>query len=78
MADDNDQMQRLGFEAWADNLIMNLIENLDKTIERDGVCVRYEKYGSETNYIVHAYVPNQGWKTHNRTIKTKPDERPSV
>lgn len=69
MTPDPDNVQRLGFEAWADNIIVNLIENFGDKIEEESYSIRIEKYPSEINYIVHAYVPGKGWLTHTRTVK---------
>lgn len=65
----SDEINRLGFEAWADNLIVNMIENFGEKIETDSYNLRIEKYPQETSYIVSAYVPGKGWLTHTRNIK---------
>lgn len=69
MNPDPQSVQRLGFEAWADNLIVNMIEDFGEKIESDTYNLRIEKYPEETNYIVSAYVPGKGWLTHNRVVK---------
>ena len=56
----SDEINRLGFEAWADNLIVNMIENFGEKIETDSYNLRIEKYPQETSYIVSAYVPGKG------------------
>lgn len=66
---DLDQINRLGFEAWADNIIVNLLEDAASKIEADSYNVRIEKYPGETNYIVSAYVQGKGWLTHHRSVK---------
>lgn len=61
---------RLGFEAWADNLIVNAIETLGAGVEaNDSYSIRVEKHPGGTNYIVRAYVQGQGWLIHSREIK---------
>jgi hypothetical protein len=64
-----DQVDRLGFEAWADNIIVNLIEDVASKIDEDSYNVRIEKFPGETNYIVSAYVQGYGWLTHHRSVK---------
>jgi len=71
MPNDNELIQRLGFEAWADNIIVNLIEDYGEKLETDSYNIRIEKYPTETSYIVSAYVAGRGWLTHTRTIKKK-------
>jgi hypothetical protein len=66
---DTDNINRLGFEAWADNLIVNMIEDLAPKLDRESVAVRCEKYAEETCYVVSAYVAGHGWLTHHRTVK---------
>ncbi len=70
-----DNIERLGFEAWADNIIVNLIENFGDKIDEESYSLRIEKYPSETSYIVHAYVSGKGWLTHTRTIKNPKEVR---
>lgn len=77
-----EQVNRLGFEAWADNLIVDAIENMEaleaKEISADGyrhenesVEVNVRKDGDSMLATVRAYIPGQGWKVHVRTIKLK-------
>ncbi|CAB4149809.1 hypothetical protein UFOVP549_2 [uncultured Caudovirales phage] len=69
MKPDPENVNRLGFEAWADNVIVNIIENFEPGDEYDSYVVRIERYPSETNYVVSAYVDGKGWLTHNRSVK---------
>lgn len=82
MTPDPEQIQRLGFEAWADNLIVNALENMEaleaREISCDGyrnenesVAVNARKEGGFIHATVRAYVEGQGWKVHERTIKLK-------
>jgi hypothetical protein len=69
MNPDQANVNRLGFEAWADNLIVNLIEDVASKIDEDSYNVRIEKFPGETNYIVSAYVQGHGWLTHHKSVK---------
>lgn len=68
-----DMFQRLGFEAWADNLIVNLIEDGklgDFVIEDSAMSIVVtDGKNGEFNVAVRAYVEGQGWKYHDRIIK---------
>ena len=79
-------IQRLGFDAWADSLIVDAIENLqaldatclssEGTRSCDGVDVTIvaRKDGDCVVVSVRAYIPGAGWKSHDRTVKLKPRE----
>lgn len=70
MSPDPDSVNRLGFEAWADNLIVNAIETIGARLESDdSFSLRVEKYPGGTHYIVSAYVQGKGWLTHSRAVK---------
>ena len=76
MNDPNDQIQRLGFEAWADNLIVNAVEDmsgeprLDLTYEGNDVMLVVRKHGDGHMLAsVRAYVEGKGWHYHDRVIK---------
>lgn len=74
---DPDQIQRLGFTAWADNLIANVIEELpnnrpyDYDVESEDVTVVIRVIGKDLTATVRAYVPGEGWHYHDRVIKLK-------
>lgn len=74
---DPEQIQRLGFEAWADNLIVNAIEDMagsgrpDLDVDEGDVVLVIRSDGKEATATVRAYVAGQGWKYHDRTIKLK-------
>lgn len=76
MSPQDEQIARLGFEAWADNVIVNFIEdNKDMmklgdgnlSMENDARLVRAEWKGNEVNILVRAYTKN-GWQTHERSV----------
>lgn len=74
MIPDKANIDRLGFEAWADNLIVNVMENMspdctEMTWDQDDVHVRIRLLAKDTVAWVRAYVPGYGWKHHERTIK---------
>jgi uncharacterized metal-binding protein len=74
---DQNNIQRLGFTAWADNLIVNAIEDLgdkrpyDYDVESEDVTIVLRQIGDEITATVRAYIPGQGWYYHDRTIKIK-------
>ena len=74
MKPDKEQIGRLGFEAWADNLIVNMIETMPPTCtevsyDYDDISVRIKLLPKDTVGWVRAYVPGYGWKHHERTIQ---------
>lgn len=74
MTPDKHQINRLGFEAWADNVMMNLFENMpanctEITSDDGDVHVRVKLVASDAVCWVRAYVPGCGWKHHERTFK---------
>lgn len=72
---DMDQVNRLGFEAWADNLIMNCTgelpfkDCLQMTYEKQGATIIATFDADSTQIIVRAYIPGEGFKYHERIIK---------
>lgn len=77
MRPDIASVNRLGFEAWADNLIVNAIEDmrkdvpvtLDKENEHLTFVIRFD--GDTATATVRAYVDGLGWFYHDRNIKMK-------
>jgi len=77
MNEPNDQIQRLGFEAWADNIIVNVVENITSRLagpyefssEEEDVTVCVRLRDGEINATVRAYIPGNGWHYHDRVIK---------
>ena len=72
-----EQIARLGFEAWADNVIADAIENMDgqivETVNETPDCTFVVRIvDGKATFTVRAYVPGDGWKYHDRTIKLKP------
>jgi len=73
-----DQIQRLGFGAWADNEIANFLEDWtdtirigdgNMTIERNDDCNIYCQFENQQVTIrVRAYVEEHGWQTCERSI----------
>lgn len=71
---DMDQVNRLGFEVWADNVIQNCVEQgwtgIHKmTFVEQGAEVVATFDADSTHYAVRAYVPGEGFKCHERVIK---------
>ncbi len=77
MNEPNDHIQRLGFEAWADNIIVNVVENLSTrpllpfefSSEEDDITVHVRLQEGSVSATVRAYVPGKGWHYHDRVIK---------
>lgn len=73
-----DQINRLGFEAWADNLIVNALEDLNGEppfgfdIETNDATLIIRVIGDEVTATVRAYIPSKGYAYHDRTFKLKP------
>ena len=79
-----EQIQRLGFGAWADNEIVNFLEDWtdtirigdgNMTIERNDDCNIYCHFENQQVMIrIRAYVQDQGWQTHERNINLNPKQ----
>ncbi len=74
MIPDTASVNRLGFEAWADNVIANVIEDMsgqpfEASIEELDLTVLVRLQNGQVNATVRAYVEGQGWIYHDRTIK---------
>lgn len=73
----HDEINRLGFEAWADNKIVNFIEDQGGIITTPGeghMSVESKNHtitatwkGEYLNIVVRAYV--DGWKQHEWSIR---------
>lgn len=74
---DTNMINRLGFEAWADNLIVNVIENLESmppvagpiVSEEDDVTVHVRLQEGQVSATIRAYIPGSGWHYHDRVVK---------
>ena len=76
-----ENVDRLGFPAWADNEIMNFIEDWkdtilisdgNMTIERNDACnIHCTFKDKQATVRVRAYVIYSGWQTHERNIEVK-------
>lgn len=69
-----EQVNRLGFEVWADNVIMNCVEQgwtgiSSMTYVEQGAEVVATFDEKSTHYSLRAYVPGEGFKHHERVIK---------
>ena len=74
MKPDKEQIDRMGWEAWADNVIVNMMENLppDATgmsYRYDDISVQISLVGKDVVGFIRAYIPGYGWKHHERTIR---------
>ena len=77
MTPDPHMVNRLGFETWADNLIVNALEDmageprLDFDMEEGDVTLVIRTNGSTATATVRAYVAGKGWQYHDRLIHLK-------
>lgn len=76
MTPDPASIQRLGFEAWADNIIVNAIEGIDPKFasyldEQEDLTVVVRVSEGVANATVRAYIAGSGWYYHDRVIKLK-------
>ena len=77
MKPDAPSVNRLGFPAWADNLITNTLENLhgqplqDFAIEEGNVQMTMSTDGKTANLAIRAYVEGKGWCYHDRVVHLK-------
>ena len=68
------QVSRLGFDLWAQNIIVNAIENLgdnkqDYSEENAQVFVSLKFNKGMIVCAVRAYVPNHGWEFYETEVK---------
>lgn len=70
----NAQINRLGFDAWADNEFVNAIENFpsfaegDVSVENDTVTMRFAFTEKTASCVIRAYTES-GWQTYEKQIK---------
>ena len=68
-----DMVNRLGFPVWADNLIVNAIEDMgglptDGGFSTDDCTVVVRVHDGKALFTVRAYVEGLGWQYHDRVI----------
>lgn len=78
---DNTQINRLGFGAWAENVIVNYLEDWKETMlfsEGNHTIDKFDEYeltakwdGEQVAITVRAYVDGEGWQSLEQTIKLK-------
>jgi hypothetical protein len=78
---DNTQINRLGFGAWAENVIVNYLEDWKDvmlTSEGQNTIDKFDEYeltakwdGEQVAITVRAYVDGEGWQSLEQTIKLK-------
>lgn len=76
-----EQINRLGFGAWAENIIVNYLEDWGEvmrgsnkghhTIEKDGLSVVAHWEYQSVSITVRAYVEGDGWQSLEQNIKIK-------
>lgn len=75
----NDEINRLGFDAWCDNKFVDAIENFsiiasgEVVTESDDVTIKLTFDDSGITCVIRAYTP-EGWKTYEKTSK-RPSNR---
>lgn len=68
------QINRLGFDAWADNEFVNALENFpmvatgDISVENDSVSMKITFSEKTVHCVIRAYTPD-GWQTYEKEIK---------
>lgn len=76
MSPQDEQIARLGFEAWADNIIVNFIEDHKPimvlgdghmTLENEARTLFAEWKDKKATIVVRAYA-GKAWQTHEQTI----------
>lgn len=72
---DKHLINRLGFDAWADNRFVNAIEDYDSVIgtgelkiEDDEVCAKFFFTPTTISCVIRAYTES-GWQTYEREHK---------
>ena len=72
------QVNRLGFGAWAENIIVNFIEDWGDTmrisegnmsIENNSYTVNAQFRDGSVSISIRAYVDGEGWQTLDQNIK---------
>lgn len=72
--DSEDQIKRLGFDAWADNQFVNAIEDFVMpgsgkiSLTTDKMCMNIYWDEVEISCVIRAYT-DEGWKVYDKTIK---------
>ena len=79
MSDMTEEINRLGFGAWADNKIVNFLEDHGQmialsseghmSVEKDNFSVTSTHKGEWINIVVRAHVREHGWQVHEWSIR---------
>lgn len=70
----NNDINRLGFDAWADNQFVNAIENFpcvatgDVNVESDDLTMKFTFTEQSISCVIRAYTES-GWQTYEKEIK---------
>ena len=77
----NKQINRLGFGAWAENIIVNFLEDWQEVMLKSEGSTSIDKFdeyeltakwdGTQVSITVRAYVQDEGWQTLEQHIKLK-------
>ena len=77
----NSQINRLGFGAWAENIIVNFLEDYTETMltsEGSTTIEKFDEYeltakwdGEQVSIGIRAYINGEGWQNLEQTIKYK-------
>ena len=77
-------INRLGFGVWADNEVMNFLEDWretmlmgdgNMTIERNDDCNIWCKFqDKQVEVRLRVYIDDEGWQTHERNINLNPKQ----
>lgn len=69
-----ESIQRLGFDAWADNEFVNAIENFPSvgtgsvSLENDSVTMKFTFTEKLVSCVIRAYT-DAGWQTYEKEVK---------
>ena len=69
-----EQINRLGFETWASNVIVNWLENMAgeeitaRHLDHPDWSMVITREGNKATATVRAYVEGRGWFTHERVL----------
>ena len=62
-----DQINRLGFDAWMENLIVNCLEDNISTVDTEDMFIRITIEGGQKNFYARAWT-SDGWQVYEKHI----------
>jgi hypothetical protein len=61
------EINRLGFDAWMENLIVNCLEDGISTVDSEDMFIRITIEGGQKNFFARAWTAD-GWKFYEKHI----------